>query len=138
MNKLDIKEFRRKYNLSQEDLAEITGVQLRTVKAWEYGERNISKIAEKTIHNYTLRGVAKEIMVGKTDSKTIENIKNKPHDEQMGMLYERIGFLENLIEKKDKENEERIRMLVDVIAKERNAIIDVLVKSMKEQKKESM
>lgn len=39
MNAEDLKEFRKRYKLSQDDVAEITGVGLRTVRSWEYGER---------------------------------------------------------------------------------------------------
>lgn len=49
MNNLEVKDFRKKYNLNQSDLAELTGVSLRTVKSWEYGERNISSSAIKII-----------------------------------------------------------------------------------------
>lgn len=76
------------------------------------------------------------------DDKTCKqlniDIKNLPHAEQMEMLHKQIKNLEDIIEKKDKENEDRLKSLVEVIAKERNAIIDVLQKAIKETKKESI
>ena len=53
MNQIEIKEFRKKHNLSQQQLADLAGVSVRTVKSWEYGERNISTSALKIIQDYT-------------------------------------------------------------------------------------
>lgn len=53
MDAQDIKDFRKKFKLSQADIAELTGVGIRTVKSWEYGERNISPAAEKILESYT-------------------------------------------------------------------------------------
>lgn len=52
MDPLEIKNFRKKHGLSQQDLADLTGVGLRTVKSWEYGERNISSAAARVIKQY--------------------------------------------------------------------------------------
>lgn len=45
MTALEIKEFRKKYNLSQEDLAQIVGTGIRGVQGWEQGKRKISQSA---------------------------------------------------------------------------------------------
>lgn len=49
MDSSDLKRLRESLNLSQEDVADITSTSVRTVKSWEYGERNISKSAEKLL-----------------------------------------------------------------------------------------
>lgn len=38
-----IKQFRKKHKLSQRALAELLGVNIRSVQRWETGERNPSK-----------------------------------------------------------------------------------------------
>lgn len=60
MNKLEIREFRKRHNLTQQQLADLTGVGVRTVKSWEYGERNISNSAIVIIENYTPNGYAEK------------------------------------------------------------------------------
>jgi transcriptional regulator with XRE-family HTH domain len=56
MTSLEIKEFRKKYNLSQEDLANLLGVTITTVRSWEYNQRNISSSAIKVIETYIQSG----------------------------------------------------------------------------------
>ncbi len=46
MNNLDIKEIRKKLNLSQKDFGKMLGVSLRSVQNWESGDRNISETAK--------------------------------------------------------------------------------------------
>lgn len=46
MNKEEIREFRKKYNLKQGDLAQIVNASLRSVQNWEGGVRNMSKNTE--------------------------------------------------------------------------------------------
>lgn len=43
MNKLQLKIFRKKYQLTQKDLARIASVAVATVQSWENGYRNISQ-----------------------------------------------------------------------------------------------
>lgn len=43
MTPLEIKEFRKRNNLTQDTLAEIVKVGVGTVKSWEQGKRNVSK-----------------------------------------------------------------------------------------------
>lgn len=52
MNKIELVNFMKSHKLSSSDLSEITNVSLRTVKSWEYGERNISKSALKLLESY--------------------------------------------------------------------------------------
>ena len=83
MNKEQIKEFRRIHNLSQEDLAKIVGVGVRTIKSWEYGERNISKSAAQILKNYAQSGNINENLKQEESilKKGIEAIdKSKPLD----------------------------------------------------------
>ncbi|CAA7195418.1 helix-turn-helix domain-containing protein [Chryseobacterium potabilaquae] len=88
MNKLDIKNFRTRYNLSQEDLAQITGSSVRTVKSWEYGERNISKVAQKIIENYTQN--VENIPLNPTKEAVLKKLKevkkNNGHKEKDRIL----------------------------------------------------
>lgn len=70
MNSLQLKEYRKLNNLSQQNIADITGVTLRTVKSWEYGERNISTSAVKAIENYTQSG-------SNITQKSTSNVKQK-------------------------------------------------------------
>lgn len=52
MNKLQLKEFRNKYGLTQSELAEIVGVGVGTVQSWEQGIRNISQSSVKLLMSY--------------------------------------------------------------------------------------
>lgn len=52
MNKLELKEFRKHHNLTQNDLADIAGVGIGTVQSWEQGYRNVSQSALKLIEGY--------------------------------------------------------------------------------------
>lgn len=56
MNQFEFKDFLKNNNLSVEDVSKLTGVSVRTVKSWEYGERNISKSALTILNNYTQSG----------------------------------------------------------------------------------
>ncbi|HEY8969733.1 MAG TPA: helix-turn-helix domain-containing protein, partial [Puia sp.] len=49
---LDIKSFRKKYKLSQEDLAKIVGTGIRGVQGWEQGVRKVPQSAIKLIEQY--------------------------------------------------------------------------------------
>ena len=49
MNHLDVKKFREDNNLTQSQLAEITGVSIRAVQSWEQNQRNITQSAIKLI-----------------------------------------------------------------------------------------
>ncbi|SDR65795.1 Helix-turn-helix [Christiangramia echinicola] len=48
----EIKNFRKRHNLTQSDLAEIVGVKVSAVSKWEIGQRNISNSAIKLIRIY--------------------------------------------------------------------------------------
>ena len=52
MNSLEIKEFRKKNNLTQGELAKIAGVTVRAVQSWEQNQRNITQSAIKLIQAY--------------------------------------------------------------------------------------
>lgn len=52
MNSDEIKRIRKENNLSQKDLADITGVSIPAVKSWEQNKRNISQSAVKLIETY--------------------------------------------------------------------------------------
>lgn len=52
MNNLDIKEFRKKFKLTQEDLSKITCSSVRAVQSWEQGQRNITQSAVRLIEHY--------------------------------------------------------------------------------------
>lgn len=52
MNSKEIKEFREKYDLTQNELAEICGVGIRAVQSWEQGKRNITLSDIMHIQNY--------------------------------------------------------------------------------------
>lgn len=45
MRDAEIKEFRKRHNLTQEDVSKIVGVGVGAVRSWEQGVRNISKSA---------------------------------------------------------------------------------------------
>jgi len=53
MNHLEIKKFRDNNNLTQKELAKITGVSIRAVQSWEQNQRNITQGAIKLIEAYT-------------------------------------------------------------------------------------
>jgi|GEM_PF-1132048 len=57
MSDLDIKEFRKKHNLTQQALAGILNVETGTVASWEAGRRNISKKHIKLIELYDIEGL---------------------------------------------------------------------------------
>ncbi len=52
MNKLQLKIFRKKYQLTQKDLARIASVAVATVQSWENGYRNISQNTLKLLEQY--------------------------------------------------------------------------------------
>lgn len=52
MNNLQLKEFRRKHGLTQDDLAKLVGVKTGTVAKWEQGARNIGRSAIKILEDY--------------------------------------------------------------------------------------
>lgn len=52
MNSLELKEFRQKHGLTQDDLAKLVGVKAGTVAKWEQGARNIGQSAIKILENY--------------------------------------------------------------------------------------
>lgn len=52
MNKLQLKIFRKKYQLTQKDLARVASVAVATVQSWENGYRNISQSALKLLEQY--------------------------------------------------------------------------------------
>lgn len=55
MNSLEIKEFREKYNLTQQQLAEIVVTSIRAVQSWEQGQRNITQSAIKLLDGFENR-----------------------------------------------------------------------------------
>lgn len=52
MNNIDIKEFKKKHNLTTAQIAEIANVSTRAVQSWEYKQRNISNSAFKLLIDY--------------------------------------------------------------------------------------
>ena len=52
LNKLELKEFRKKYNLSVQDVADIVKLSVFAVKSWEDGVRNVSKSAVQLLNLY--------------------------------------------------------------------------------------
>jgi len=52
MNGNDLKKFREKYGLTQEELAEIAGTGLRGVQGWEQNQRKVSQSAIKLMALY--------------------------------------------------------------------------------------
>ncbi|SHJ44888.1 helix-turn-helix domain-containing protein [Aquimarina spongiae] len=52
MNALEIKEFREKHGLTQQNLAEIVGVSKRAVQSWEQGNRNVSQSVIKILNDF--------------------------------------------------------------------------------------
>lgn len=64
-------------------------------------------------------------------------IKNKSHDEQMKLLFEEIKGLRKQLEDQNKASELRANEIIGVIGKERAAIMDVLQKVLKTEKKEN-
>jgi transcriptional regulator with XRE-family HTH domain len=56
MKAIDIKNFREKHNLTQSELAEISGTTIRAVQSWEQGQRNITQSVIKLLENYDKNG----------------------------------------------------------------------------------
>lgn len=56
MNASEIKEFRKKHNITQQELADMLGVTITTVRSWEYGQRNISASSVKYIQAFENAG----------------------------------------------------------------------------------
>jgi transcriptional regulator with XRE-family HTH domain len=54
MNDLQIKYFRERHGLTQEELSKIAGVRVGTVRSWEQKTRNISKSAIKLLEAYEI------------------------------------------------------------------------------------
>ncbi|WP_282080894.1 helix-turn-helix domain-containing protein [Aquimarina algiphila] len=52
MNKLEIKAYRKKHNLTQKKLSEIAGVSIRAVQSWEQGDRNVSQSVIKLLQEH--------------------------------------------------------------------------------------
>ncbi|WP_185269458.1 helix-turn-helix domain-containing protein [Chryseobacterium bernardetii] len=52
MNKIDIKEFKKKHGLTTSEVADIANVSVRAVQSWEYNQRNISSSAFKLLVDY--------------------------------------------------------------------------------------
>ena len=91
MNRLDIKEFRKKYNLTQEGLANIVGTTIRAVQGWEQGQRKISQSAIKLIENY-------ENNVLNPDITDIAFYDIQLSEEKLKKANKRIELLEELVE----------------------------------------
>lgn len=69
----EIKEFRKKWGMSQTELAELVGVSMTTVRSWEYGQRNISATAAKILETYNQNGSS--------------GVRPVPHDNYMVVEY---------------------------------------------------
>ncbi|MDO5655777.1 MAG: XRE family transcriptional regulator [Flavobacteriaceae bacterium] len=52
MNSIQIKEYRKRNDLTQKELAEIVRTSIRSVQSWEQGNRNISQSAIKILTDY--------------------------------------------------------------------------------------
>lgn len=80
MNNLEIKEFRKKYKLTQEGLAEITCVGVGAVRSWEQGSRNMSKAATMLLDKHIRENIVNDsggeyttAPNGKFDKKRTDN-----------------------------------------------------------------
>jgi transcriptional regulator with XRE-family HTH domain len=60
VNKLELKEFRKKYSLSVQDVADITKVSVFAVKNWESGNRNMSQSAIELINLYVPNSIQEQ------------------------------------------------------------------------------
>ena len=72
MNKLELKEFKNKYNLSIQDLATITKVSIGAVKSWESGQRNMSQSAIALLDLY-VKNLPEETSVNYAQELTVEH-----------------------------------------------------------------
>lgn len=52
MNSIELKKFRDKHNLSQQELAEIVKKTIRAVQSWEQGTRNMPESVMVILENY--------------------------------------------------------------------------------------
>ena len=52
-----IKKIRKKYNLTQKKLSDMTGIPMRTLQNWETGKRRCPEYTEKLIEYYVKRTI---------------------------------------------------------------------------------
>lgn len=76
MNYLELKDFRKKYKLTQSELAEIVKSSTRAVQSWEQNQRNIPLSAIALLENY------------KISQNDINEITSVPEDDYMMVEYE--------------------------------------------------
>lgn len=57
---MTIKEIRQKYNLTQRQLSDITGIPKRTIENWDAGERKPPEYMARLIEAYIIEAYIKE------------------------------------------------------------------------------
>ncbi len=97
MNNIELKQFRERHKINQEQLAEIVGKTIRAVQSWEQGIRNIPQSVILLLNNFDQNSGNKKDTYLTKDTMEMSVIKNKPHDEQMEILYNKIDDLENTV-----------------------------------------
>ena len=61
MSQMRIKEARLKLNLTQQQLADLTGIPFRTIQNWEGGQRKCPEYVEKLLIFYLDNAIKKEL-----------------------------------------------------------------------------
>lgn len=108
MNEFNVKEIRKKMNISQEKLAEMLGVHTRTVQNWESGTA-IPKAKHAKLRELTLQSTnISESPVIVTGSNNTCNGNNINSNEVVGRLIEQMKMQ---FEEKDKQIEEKDRQI---------------------------
>lgn len=84
MDAKEIKEYRKKHNLTQNDLAQITKCSLRTVQYWERGEHKIPKSALEwiKIFNHSHNGTTHNTNTQGDNNIYINNSQNALTDKE--------------------------------------------------------
>lgn len=90
MKDFDLKEFMQKHNLSENEVSDITGSKVRTVKSWLSGDRGI-KPAIVSLLTKSIKDGYKEI---KKESPTVAALSAS-----VSMLYREVAILKGKNEK---------------------------------------
>ena len=96
MNDLNIKELRKKFGMTQEQLAQIMGSSVQTIKNWEAG-KTIPKTARAKLMDVFHLSVSKEGEVLETkDSDKVIDVLAKQLEEKDRQIDRLLGIIEKM------------------------------------------
>jgi DNA-binding transcriptional regulator YiaG len=112
MKPFEIKAYRKRNQLTQEELAEIVKVGVGTIRSWEQGKRNITKQSEVLMDIFEKSNI---VSVDNTDKKQLSEVEK---------LIEVVNEQRSDISRLIKDNSKLIELLHSQIKKEQVAHMD--------------